>query len=146
MGKIANSEKKRKLRALRGAFSAAEQVLMAGASYEGSGYHKRSPGDFGLTPPVSPRPDATLCDEAGVQSVREALELFSLAVKGELACEGVNSMGYPQCLWVAQSKGGKLRVFEFRYGGSKPGRYHGYPLREADPMFDRVCRYLKSRQ
>jgi hypothetical protein len=43
-----------------------QAVLRRAASYEGSPYHKRSPGDFGLIPPAAPRLDKTLCDEGGV--------------------------------------------------------------------------------
>ncbi|MEZ5583130.1 MAG: hypothetical protein R3F37_10525 [Candidatus Competibacteraceae bacterium] len=34
--------------------------------YGGNPEHKRNPGDFGLTPPASPRPDKTLCDGAHI--------------------------------------------------------------------------------
>jgi len=43
-------------------------LLMDLVTYDGNPEHKRNPGDFGLTPPSSPRPDKTLCD--GVASYR----------------------------------------------------------------------------
>ena len=44
--------------------------------YGGNPEHKRNPGDFGLTPPASPRRTKTLCDGAGVFSRALALELL----------------------------------------------------------------------
>lgn len=46
--------------------------LVRRVRYIGSPSHKRNPGDFGLAPPAQPRPDKTLCDEAGIFRVAEA--------------------------------------------------------------------------
>ena len=43
---------------------------------------KRSPGDFGLEPPAAPRPDKTLCDEAGVTARATAQGLLTRAYHG----------------------------------------------------------------
>jgi hypothetical protein len=111
-----------------------EREALRQASYEGSPYHKRDPGDFGLTPPSAPRRDATLCDEAGVHRLEEAHALFTVAIAAGLVSENNSSTGLPKHLWVVNED----RVFEATYGGSRPGRYHGYPIRRSDPLFEEV--------
>lgn len=47
-------------------FDAAELKSLARRMvYVGSAHHKRSPGDYGFHPPVSPRPWKSLCDGTG---------------------------------------------------------------------------------
>lgn len=121
--------------------SAEERRLLQGAVYEGSPLHKRNPGDFGLTPPAAPRPDKTLCDEAGITLKREALDLFAAAVDRGLVSEASVS-GFPKQLWAVDVRG---RVFEAIYGGSREGRYHGYPLRKSDPFCKQVLAAWKKR-
>lgn len=105
------------------------------ARYEGRAYHKGHPGDFGLTPPCDPRPDKTLCDKANVTRAAEAERLFLRAIKRGLASENEVQSGFPKYLWVVDDQG---HVFELMYGGSHPGHYHGYPILQDDPLFDRV--------
>ena len=59
--------------------------LITSIDYAGSPYHKRNPGDFGLTPPSQPRPDKSLCDEANIFSAGIAKELLIEGVKKELS-------------------------------------------------------------
>jgi hypothetical protein len=40
-------------------------------------------------------------------------------------------------MWVVDDHG---QVFEAMYGGSRAGRYHGYPIRRSDPFFEKVFR------
>jgi hypothetical protein len=108
--------------------------LLAEAAYEGSPLHKREPGDFGLTPPASPRPTKALCDEAAIKTRAAATELFMQAIQGGLVSDPAVGL-FPKFLWVVDEQG---RVFEAIYGGSQPGRYHGYPIRRNDPFFDDV--------
>jgi hypothetical protein len=112
------------------------------ADYEGVSYHKRSPGDFGLTPPASPRPDKTLCDEAGVTRREIARRLLAGAIEGGIVSEAFAAEGFPKHLWVVDTNG---QVFEATYGGSKLGMYHGYPIRRNDPFFDEVLRAWERR-
>lgn len=112
-------------------------ALRSVAVYEGSPHHKRKPGDFGLTPPAAPRPDKTLCDEAGVFKRSVADGLFALALERGLVSEATAADGLPKQLWVVDEEG---RVFEAMYGGSVRGRYHGYPIRRADPLFSAVTK------
>jgi hypothetical protein len=53
--------------------------LADAVQYGGNPEHKRNPGDFGLTPPASPRPDKTLCDTVELFERSEALRLLRLS-------------------------------------------------------------------
>ena len=106
---------------------------MENAAYEGSPNHKKNPGDFGLTPPAAPRPHKTLCDEANVTSLAEAKRLFRLAItRGMVGDKSVGS--FPKNLWVVDGS----VVFEAMIGGSQMGKYHGYPIRKADPFYEEI--------
>ncbi len=139
MGKKALQVKKATARTLRGTplTETERSWLRARATYEGSPHHKRSPGNFGLTPPCAPRPDKTLCDEAGVFQRSEADALLAKAIDRGVVSEATAADGLPKQLWAVDDDG---RVFEAMYGGSIPGRYHGYPIRRADPLFDEVSK------
>lgn len=113
------------------------KFLQENAGYEGIAYHKRTPGDFGLTPPAAPRPDKTLCDEANITQRATAVDLLSRAIEGGLASEAEGAPGYPKQMWIVDENG---QVFEAMYGGSRAGLYHGYPIRRSDPFFDEVVR------
>jgi hypothetical protein len=111
----------------------AERTLLAKARYQGSPHHKKSPSNFGLIPPTSPRRDKTLCDEAGVSDRATAEALFEKALEQGLVSEQKSGEGYPKQLWVVADDG---RVFELMYGSN--GCYHGYPLRKSDPFAEEV--------
>ena len=104
----------------------------AKARYGGNAEHKRNPGDFGLEPPLGPRPNKTLCDQVGVCSRHEAFVLLRMGVE-----HGTFSMqerdGWPQNVWAVTSKGEPL---EAQHEGD--GVYHGYPMPESDPFRDKV--------
>jgi hypothetical protein len=104
------------------------------ATYEGSPYHKRHPGDFGLIPPSQPRADKTLCDVAGITTKAEAQKLLEQAIAAGLVSES-ERQGYPHQLWAVDSTD---RVYEFIYGGSRTGAYHGYPIRRNAPFASRI--------
>ena len=133
MGKHARNARRATVRRLRECrlASSDRDVLGERARYEGSPYHKRSPGDFGLTPPAAPRADATLCDEAGIRKQADAVALFARAIEGGLVSTAVASTCFPKHIWVVDEDG---RVFEATYGGSRVGVYHGYPIRNSDPL------------
>lgn len=113
------------------------RFLREHAGYEGIAYHKRTPGDFGLTPPAAPRPDKTLCDEANVARRALADALLAQALDGGLVSDAEGAPGFPKQMWVVDENG---QVFEAMYGGSRTGLYHGYPIRRSDPFFDEVVR------
>ncbi|HKY36377.1 MAG TPA: hypothetical protein VJN18_10585 [Polyangiaceae bacterium] len=58
-----------------------------------------------------------------------------MAIDAGLVSEATASDGLPKQLWVVDEHG---QVFEAMYGGSVAGRYHGYPIRRSDPLFDRI--------
>jgi hypothetical protein len=137
MGRRALEAKRQTKRTIRDNRLSAEEraELRAHAAYEGSPHHKRNPVDFGLTPPSAPRADTTRCDEAGVLRRTDALRLFELAIERGIVSDSTAPDGLPKQLWAVDDQG---RVFEAMYGGSVAGRYHGYPIRRSDPLFDQV--------
>lgn len=139
MGKKANAIRRITRRTMRQSpLSDIEQrFLKQNAEYEGISYHKRSPGDFGLTPPAAPRPEKTLCDEASITRRAQASALLERAIDGGLVSDTEGAPGFPKQLWVVDETG---QVFEAMYGGSRAGLYHGYPIRRTDPWYDEVIR------
>jgi hypothetical protein len=118
------------------------KFLHSNAGYEGIPYHKRAPGDFGLTPPAAPRLEKTLCDEANVTGRAIAVALLTQAIDGGLVSDGEGAAGFPKQIWVVDEGG---QVFEAMYGGSRTGLYHGYPIRRNDPFFDEIVRAWEKR-
>lgn len=117
--------------------------LKANAAYEGSPFHKKNPNDFGLTPPTyAVRPEKTLCDEAGITQRQIAIDLFARAIDVGLVSAAWTA-GFPKQMWVVDDG---EQVFELMYGGSRPGRYHGYPIRLRDPWSEEVKRIWRERQ
>lgn len=78
-------------------------------SYGGNPEHKKNPGDFGLTPPASPRRDKTLCD---------GVNIFQKAVALKLLKEGV--------------------PLEAQLENAGDGTYHGYPMPADDAFREKV--------
>lgn len=100
--------------------------------YTGNPEHKRNPGDFGLTPPSAPRPGKTLCDEVEVYSRADALSLLRAALqRGMFSAQERD--GWPQNVWAVTKKGDPVEAQL-----ESNGRYHGYPMAEADPFREKV--------
>lgn len=116
------------------------EELAAKVAYSGSPYHKRNPGDFGLTPPAHPRLGATLCDDAGLFKKTEVLELLQLGIRlGMISDRDVE--GWPKNVWVVTPEGVALEAqFE------RPGVYHGYPVRDNDPFREQILAAWTNRQ
>ena len=108
--------------------------LLHRAQYGGNPEHKRNPGDFGLTPPASPRADKTLCDLADVLERRGALRLLRSGV-----CRGLVSVQqkgeWPQNVWAMTDGGFPM---EAQLENREAVTYHGYPLAENDPFAEVV--------
>jgi len=102
--------------------------LAAKIDYRGSPYHKRNPGDFGLTPPSQPHPDKTLCDGADILSRARAEQLLKLGVERGLTSQQWKGE-FPRNIW-AVADGIPL---EAQLENHTQGHYHGYPLQEEDP-------------
>jgi len=137
MGKKASAVRRITRRSMRATPLTGKErkFLREHARYEGIAYHKRRPGDFGLTPPAGPRRDKTLCDEANVTLRSIAGALLAQAIDGGLVSDAQGAPGFPKQMWVVDESG---QVFEAMYGGSRAGLYHGYPIRRTDPLFDEV--------
>src|ERR1035437_9720739 len=78
--------------------------LARSAQYGGNPEHKKNPGDFGLTPPASPRRDKTLCDGAGIFQRKLALKLLKEGIRRGLVSQQVRN-GFPQNIWAVTDDG-----------------------------------------
>ncbi len=96
-------------------------------SYTGNPEHKEKPGDFGLTPPVQPRPDKSKCDWVGIFDRSIALQRLRAGVLRGLVSQQVRGT-FPQNLWAVTAEGHRV---EAELEGSTAGTYHGYPTPEA---------------
>jgi len=106
------------------------EFLAEHVRYGGNPEHKRNPGDFGLTPPSSPRAHKTLCDDSGVTSLSSARKLLKKACR--LGLYSVQRKGqWPQNLWSVTDDGFPL---EAQLENAEQGIYHGYPMPESDPL------------
>jgi len=119
-----------KRRISQGVARAALARLASDIRYGGNPEHKRNPGDFGLTPPASPRPDKSLCDTVSVFLRDEALQLLRSGVERGLVSERFVGR-FPQNIWAVTADGIPL---EGELENCEMGQYHGYPLPEADPF------------
>ncbi len=136
MGKRIASLRKATIRRIRSTpLSAEEAELLSTIDYEGSPYHKRVPGNFNLPEPPRPRHDKTLCDEAEIFTVEQVEALKEKALEQHLVSEATTVEGFPKQIWVVDESG---NVFEAMHGGSQNNTYHGYPIRESDPLADEV--------
>jgi hypothetical protein len=136
MGKRAAQARRETKREIRATPLTEEEksVLRTRAVYEGNPFHKRNPGDFGLTPPAAPRPDKTLCDEADIFKKALAIDLLARAIERGIVSEIVVE-GFPKQMWVVDEHD---HVFEAMYGGAQLGYYHGYPIRQSDALHAKI--------
>lgn len=109
------------------------EALANEVRYGGNPEHKRNPGNFGLTPPASPRPHKTLCDEAGNFNREIALGLLREGIRSGLVSE--TALGYPQNVWAVSAAGLPM---EAQLENAGNGTYHGYPMPEEDPFREAV--------
>ncbi len=98
--------------------------------YTGSPLHKRTPGDFALSPPAAPRPDKSLCDEAGITRRQEAQDLLREGVRRGLVSPHEPD-SFPQNVWAVTEGGVAL---EAQLENQEQGTYHGYPMPMHDPF------------
>lgn len=125
---------KRRIR--RDADSGYLACLARSVKYTGSPYHKRNPGDFGLTPPSQPRPDKTLCDGTGITTVRESLRLLREGIRKGLISENVRGE-FPQNVWAVSEDGIAL---EAQLENAAQGAYHAYPMSLDDDFRNEVLK------
>ena len=118
------------------------EALRARASYTGNSAHKRNPGDFGLTPPSSPRPHKTLCDDAGIFEKAAAQDLLEAGIRRGLVSSRFGARGtFPQNIWAVSDQG---VAFEAQLENPAQGTYHGYPLPDTDPLKEQVLAWWKA--
>ena len=105
------------------------------AHYVGSAHHKSKPADYRFTPPVSPRPNKSLCDGRRIVGKEEAKALFRQGLlRGMVSRYPEN--GFPKYVWAVDQDG---EVYEAKAGGD--GRsYHGYALNAAGERD--LCRWV----
>lgn len=97
--------------------------------YGGNPEHKKNPGDFGLTPPSSPRRGKSLCDDVGIFSRAVALHHLRNGMRMGLVEARWSDDGWPWAIWAVTDD---EDVLEARY--ERQGSYHGYPMPQADPF------------
>ena len=114
--------------------------LAEAVGYGGNPEHKKNPGDFGLTPPASPRRHKTLCDEAGIFKRVLALDILRQGVRCGLI-SAWDGKGYPQNVWSVSADGIPL---EAQLENSGNGTYHGYPMPSEDPFRELVLAKWKA--
>jgi hypothetical protein len=110
------------------------ETLASGVRYGGNPEHKRSPGNFGLTPPASPRRHKTLCDQADILDRAIALGLLQEGIRCGLVSDAAGAR-YPQNVWAVSAGGVPL---EAQLENPGNGTYHGYPMPEEDPFREKV--------
>lgn len=104
--------------------------LASAVRYGGNPEHKRNPGDFGLTPTASPRPDKSLCDAIEVFERSEALRILMRGIeRGLLSDRWVGE--FPQNIWSVTDAGIPV---EAELENRDTGTYHGYPMPQTDPF------------
>ncbi len=101
--------------------------------YGGNPEHKRNPGDFGLTPPATPRIDKTLCDGVAIFQRQDALKLLREGIRRGLISQQERNH-FPQNIWAVSDNGTPL---EAQLENEGTGAYHGYPM-PADDAFSEV--------
>ena len=103
----------------------AEQLarIAAQAQYGGSALHKSKPADYGLDPPVSPRPTKSLCDGLRVVQADEARSLLLAGIHRGMVSTWPHD-GLPKYVWAQDAQG---EVYEAKLGGDMRS-YHGYRL------------------
>lgn len=109
-------------------------LLETTVRYGGNPEHKRNPGDFGLSPPSSPRPNKTLCDGANILSREKATKLLKDGIRRGLVSEQRRN-GFPQNIWSVTEEGIPL---EAQLENAETGTYHGYPIPNDDPFREKV--------
>lgn len=98
--------------------------------YGGNPEHKTRPGDYGLEPPVAPRPDKTLCDAAGPFPKQRAEDLLADGIRRGMV--SVQRRGeWPQNVWSVGDDG---IPYEAELENKAVGAYHGYPMAADDPF------------
>ena len=128
--RLSNNDKRKLLQAPDAALI---QTLAAQAHYVGSSKHKQWPHLFGLPPFNGRRGDATLCDaHAGFTPAQ-------MATVAQLIQRGITAglVGHCGLIWTVADNGW---IFEARLTNPQQAEYHGYPVRDSEPIAECVYR------
>ena len=98
-------------------------------SYHGSSKHKQNPHIFGLPPFRGKRGDETLCDrDAGFQNMGSIPPMIQRGLDAGL-------VGDNNIIWAIADNGW---IFEARITNRTTTEYHGYPVRQTEPIAEIV--------
>lgn len=112
------------------------RALSERIGYGGNPEHKKNPGDFGLTPPASPRQGKSLCDIAQIFTRAEALRLLQEGMRKGLVSDREDH-GWPKNVWTVTDRDIPL---EAQLENPDTGCYHGYPMPASDPLAAEVLK------
>ena len=115
-------------------------TLTKRVQYGGNPEHKMNPGDFGLEPPSSPRPDKTLCDGTGIFERNKAVTLLREGIRRGLISVQERD-GLPQNIWAVTPDGIPL---EAQLENQATATYHGYPMPPGDPLGQEIVKRWES--
>ena len=115
-------------------------TLTKRVQYGGNPEHKMNPGDFGLEPPSSPRPDKTLCDGTGIFERNKAVTLLREGIRRGLISVQERD-GLPQNIWAVTPDGIPL---EAQLENQATATYHGYPMTPGDPLGQEIVKRWES--
>jgi hypothetical protein len=115
--------------------------LIKNAKYGGNPEHKKNPGDFGLTPPSSPRTAKSLCDTVEIFTRKIAISYIKDGLRKGMISAQMKGQ-WPQNIWAVTSDGIPL---EAQLENPESGVYHGYPMPESDPFSHEVIKEWKAR-
>jgi hypothetical protein len=90
---------------------------------------------------MSPRPGATLCDEAGVTRKEVASNLLRAGIEMGMFSKQMRN-GFPQNIWAVNNDG---LPFEAELENEEKGEYHGYPMQLDDDFRHVVLSEWKQR-
>jgi hypothetical protein len=117
---------------------AARKSLADRLAYIGSSHHKRRPADYGLHPPVNPRPWKSVCDGRRIIPKDEAVQLFRAGIMNGMF-SNLSDDGTPKYVWAVDADG---EVYEAKVDRSG---YHGYRLEEEDDFREFALKEWKQR-
>ena len=114
------------------------QALADRLAYTGSSHHTRRPADYGLHPPINPRPWKSICDGRRIIEKREAAELFRAGIMNGMFSTPLGD-GSPKYVWAVDAEDEVYEAKADSFG------YHGYRLEEEDEFRRYVLREWKQR-
>ena len=103
------------------------------ATYHGSSKHKANPHLFDLEQYQGKRGDETLCDRDAHFTPAQMPSADALLHRGIWAglISEAERQGLPSMLWTIADDG---RIYEARITNAVQAEYHGYPVRQSEPI------------